>query len=80
VGISLFYMLFNLIPIGAVVFFGWLGLRFVRARERDSLHNTSSEGSDVRRLEDLVHDLQAEVHSIRERQEFVEKLLERPKD
>jgi hypothetical protein len=77
---SIMLLLSFFLPIGAVAFFGWLALRFVRARERDSLRDTSSEGSDVRRLEDLVHDLQAEVHSIRERQEFVEKLLERPKD
>lgn len=75
---SLVFLFYFLVPLGAVGFFGWLALRFVRARERDSLHGAPSDSGDLRKLEDHVQDLQAEIQSIRERQDFMEKLLERP--
>lgn len=74
----LMMMILWLLPIGAVGFFGWLGLRFVRARERDVI-GTGSDQLEQRRLEELVEGLQAEVQALSERQDFMEKLLERPR-
>jgi len=79
-GLFVVQMLFAAVPVGALVFFGWLGLRYVRARERDvvgRLETASAE--ELARLQDTVVTLQTEVHTLRERQEFVERLLERPR-
>lgn len=80
-GFVFFQLLFMAVPIGALGFFGWLGLRFVRARELDAARNSgaSVRPDELQRLQDTVLSLQAEVHSLRERQEFVERLLEKPR-
>jgi hypothetical protein len=79
-GFMLLQLLFLLLPVGAGVFFGWLGLRFVRARELEAgRRGGGAKADDVARLEDAVLSLQSEVQSIRERQEFVEKLLDKPR-
>lgn len=77
----LFGLLYTLVPLAAVVFFGWLGLRFVRTRERESLARGGTTARDeLMRLEEQVQSLQSEVQSLHERQAFMEKLLERPKE
>jgi hypothetical protein len=69
-----------LAPAGAVVFFGWLALRYVRSKERDSASGINTVlPSEVAKLQDIVTSLQSEVQGLRERQEFVERLLERPR-
>lgn len=70
------------IPLGALGFFGWLALRFVRARERDAgvRVEPGARPDELERLSETVQALQSEVHTLRERQEFVEKLLERPRE
>jgi hypothetical protein len=73
------FLMYLIVPVGAVGFFGWLGLRFVRAREREALRADGSDASEVRRLQEQVEVLQTEVDAIRERQEFVERLLDRPR-
>jgi cell division protein FtsB len=79
-GLILLQLVSFALPIGAVAFFGWLGLRYVRARERDvSARLDSVRQSEVARLQDTVLALQTEVQTLRERQDFVEKLLERPR-
>jgi hypothetical protein len=73
-------LVFAAVPLGGLVFFGWLGLRFVRARERDVAgHLEAASAEELTRLQDTVVNLQSEVHALRERQEFVERLLERPR-
>jgi hypothetical protein len=69
-----------LIPVGAVGFFGWLALRYVRARERETTNRISSPPSEeLARLQDAVTSLQTDIHALRERQDFMERLLERPR-
>ncbi len=76
--IVLVQLAFLAVPVGGIAFFGWLGLRYVRARERDvGARVESVRPGELTRLEDAVLALQSEVHSLRERLEFVEKLLER---
>lgn len=73
-------LLFMTVPIGAVGFFGWLALRFVRARERDVAMRIAPPPSDeLVQLREAVFSLQSELHTLRERQDFMEKLLERPR-
>lgn len=80
VGFMLMQLLFFVLPVGAVAFFGWLALRYVRARERDAGARVESGRADeLARLEEAVLALQSEVHALQERQEFVERLLERPR-
>ena len=67
------------VPVGALGFFGWLALRFVRAKERDAGRIDTVRPDDLSRIQDAMLALQSEVAQIRERQEFVEKLLERPR-
>jgi hypothetical protein len=67
-------------PLGGLAFFGWLGLRFVRAKERDAgarIENMSP--GELARLQETMLAFQSELHALRERQEFVERLLERPR-
>lgn len=79
-GFMFMQLLFFALPIGAVAFFGWLALRYVRTRERDAGARIESVRSDeLARIEDAVLALQSDMHSLRERQEFVERLLERPR-
>lgn len=79
-GFILLQIIFMALPVAALGFFGWLALRFVRARERDAGRLEAVRPDELARLEDAVLGLQSEVHAIRERQEFVERLLERPRD
>jgi hypothetical protein len=73
-------LVFAAVPIGALAFFGWLGLRFVRARERESAARLgTARPEELARIQDALLSLQTEVHALRERQEFVERLLERPR-
>ena len=67
------------VPVGALGFFGWLALRFVRAREREAGRIEPSRPDELARLHEAVLALQSEVQALRERQEFVERLLERPR-
>ncbi len=74
-----------LFPIAAVVFFGWLGLRFVRAKEQATLGAASAAGAaasraELARIEESLDAVQHELQKLQERQTFVEKLLERPRD
>jgi hypothetical protein len=75
------FMLFQLLlSVGAVGFFGWLALRYVRTRELDTVNRVDSiPASELAKLQDVITSLQSEVSAIRERQEFLEKLLERPR-
>jgi hypothetical protein len=73
------FMISIVLPLGAVGFFGWLALRFVRAREREALREGNVDSPEVRRLREQVESLQTEIDGIRERQDFVERLLERPR-
>ncbi len=80
-GPPLMFFIFPLVPIAALVFFGWLGLRFVRAKEQDALGRGSAGGStELARIEETLETLQREVQALQERQTFVEKLLERPRE
>jgi hypothetical protein len=77
-GIELVAVLAMALPVGAVAFFGWLGLRYVRTRERDAAARVDAvPPGDLAHLHDLVASLQTEVHALRERQDFVERLLDR---
>jgi len=79
-GFLLVQMMLAAVPLGGVVFFGWLGLRFVRARERDVAGRLEAASVDeLARLQDTVVSLQSELQALRERQEFMERLLERPR-
>lgn len=81
-GFIVMQLVFFALPVGAVAFFGWLGLRYVRARERDigaRLEGESGRADELARLRDAVLELQSDVHALRERQEFVERLLESPR-
>jgi len=79
-GMMFLPMLSLLVPIGAMGFFGWLGLRYVRARERETTNRVAGPSSEeLTRLQDVVTSLQSEVHSLRERQDFMERLLEQPR-
>jgi hypothetical protein len=77
--IILIQLLFLAVPIGTVGFFGWLGLRYVRSREREAEGRVIEPSDHVEGLRDSVETLQAEVRLLQERQEFLEKLLERPR-
>lgn len=69
------------LPVGTVAFFGWLALRFVRAKERANLvEPPGAPRGQLARIEDSLEALQREVQSLQERQTFVEKLLERPRE
>ncbi len=69
-----------LIPTAAVVFFGWLGLRFVRAKEQaNALSRPAAAPAELARIEETLELIQREVQRLQERQTFVEKLLERPR-
>ena len=70
-----------LVPLGAIAFFGWLALRFVRAKEQGNLPvGPSASRAELGRIEDTLETLQREVQGLQERQAFVEKLLEGPRD
>ncbi len=74
----LFPMLF---PAAAVVFFGWLGLRFVRAKEQaNQVTGQAASSAELARIEETLESLQHEVQALQERQTCVEKLLERPRE
>lgn len=80
VGFMLMQLVFFALPVGAVAFFGWLALRYVRAREQDvGAHVEAARADELARVQDMIVELQSEVHALRERQEFVERLLERPR-
>jgi cell division protein FtsB len=72
-------LLFLALPLAALGFFGWLALRFVRARERDVARLDGVRTDELARLEDAVLVLESEISALRERQDFVERLLERPR-
>lgn len=82
-GFIVMQLVFFALPVGAVAFFGWLGLRYVRARERDVGARLKAESSgradELARLRDAMLELRSDVHGLRERQEFVERLLESPR-
>jgi len=80
-GFMLIQLFMIAIPVGALGFFGWLALRFVRAKEVDAANKLEAtvRPDELARLQDTVATLQAEVHGVRERQEFIEKLLDRPR-
>lgn len=74
-------LLYSAIPLGTLVFFGWLGLRFVRTREHESLARGSAvTREELMRVEEQVQALESEIRSLHERQAFTEKLLERPRE
>lgn len=84
-GPPIFFLFPMVIPLAAVVFFGWLGLRFVRAKEQANL--TAGAGgaagpsrAELARIEETLDAVQREVQALQERQAFVEKLLERPRE
>jgi hypothetical protein len=79
IGFMLVQLLFLAVPVGALGFFGWLALRYVRARERDVGGRLEARPDELARLNEELQALQSEVSGIRERQDFVEKLLERPR-
>jgi len=80
-GPPLFFLFPFLLPVAAVVFFGWLGLRFVRAREQANLMTgPGASRAELTRMEETLETLQREVQALQERQTFVEKLLERPRE
>lgn len=74
-------ILLVMLPVGAIGFVGWLALRYVRACERQAAGRAElpAHEREVVRLRDEVMTLQSEVESLRERHEFVERLLERPR-
>ena len=76
----MFFFFQMLFPIAAIVFFGWLALRYVRAREQDSLGRPAGSTVELTRIEETLETLQREVQALQERQAFVEKLLERPRE
>jgi hypothetical protein len=71
--------LFFALPLGALGFFGWLALRFVRARERDVARLDSLRTDELARLQDAILVMESEISALQERQDFVERLLERPR-
>ncbi len=77
----LFFFFPMLIPAAAVVFFGWLGLRFVRAKEQaNALARPGAPPAELARIEESLEMLQRDVQALQERQGFMEKLLERPRE
>jgi hypothetical protein len=79
-GFLVFQLLTLTVPLGALGFFGWLGLRFVRAREREAAGRIDvAAPQEVAQLREAVNALQSEVHALQERQDFMERLLERPR-
>ena len=77
---ALLQLVFLIVPVDAMGFLGWLALRFVRARERDVA--TRVEGArpeELARVNDAILALQSEITTLRDRQDFVERLLEKPK-
>ncbi len=75
----MFFIFPFLFPLAAVVFFGWLGLRFVRAKEQANQLPGASRG-ELSRIEETLETLARDVQALQERQTFVEKLLERPRE
>ncbi len=76
-----FFFFPMLVPAAAVFFFGWLGLRFVRAKEQaNALARPAAAPPELTRIEESLELLQGEVQRLQERQTFVEKLLERPRE
>ena len=80
-GLILFQLVMLALPVGALGFFGWLGIRFVKAKEREAANRLGATPHPdlLDGLQEAVAALQAEVHGIRERQEFIEKLLDKPR-
>jgi cell division protein FtsB len=75
----LLQLVFLAVPVATVGFFGWLALRYVRSREREAEVRRIEPSDHVEGLRESVETLKAEVRLLRERQEFIEKLLERPR-
>ncbi len=76
------FLLIPLAPLAALVFFGWLGVRFVRAREQANeiaRGGAAPGGGQLGRIEETLEALQQQLQALQERQAFVEKLLERPR-
>jgi hypothetical protein len=71
--------LFFALPLGALGLFGWLALRFVRAREQDVARLDSLRTDELARLQDAILVMESEISALQERQDFVERLLERPR-
>ncbi len=75
----MFFILPFLFPLAVVGFFGWLGLRFVRAKEQANQLPGASRG-ELSRIEETLETVQRELQALQERQAFMEKLLERPRE
>ena len=78
--IFIFLVLRLLAPLAALGFFGWLALRYVKSKELNP--ESKSEHlllAEVGKLQDVVASLQTDMDALRERQEFTERLLERPR-
>ncbi len=77
----MFFFFQMLFPVAAIVFFGWLALRYVRTREQDSLGRApQASPAELARIEETLETLQHDMQALQERQAFVEKLLERPRE
>ncbi len=76
VAVGLLGLIYFLAPAGAAVYFGWLGLRFVRAKERAA--ELRGDRSDLLRLEEQMRELRTEIETLRDRQDFTDRLLQRP--
>lgn len=81
-GFLLMQLLAVAVPLGGVGFFGYLALRFVRAKERETALRSAArpaDGGELARIDDTLAALQAEVRELRENQRFLERLLEKPR-
>jgi hypothetical protein len=83
-GFILFQVLMMALPVGAIGFFGYLALRFVRAKERETAlrgaaRHGGTDAGELAKIQETLATLQAEVHELRENQEFIERLLEKPR-
>ncbi len=76
---AFFFIFPFLFPLAAVAFFGWLGLRFVRAKEQANQLPGAARG-ELARIEETLESVQRELQALQERQAFVEQLLERPRE
>jgi cell division protein FtsB len=81
IGIIIMQILALALPVGAVGMFGYLALRFVRAKEHEAaLRGSARQDADtLDRLTATVSALQAEVTELRDNQRFLERLLEKPR-
>jgi len=76
------FILIPLLPFAAAAYFGWLGLRYVRAKEQANQiarGGLAPDRGELGRIEESLETLQRDVQALQERQAFMEKLLERPR-